>query len=324
MSVTTGTPTEPGLFSAEAALTQGVGARVKRVLGSIPTWGMWLVVFIWTLPTIALLISSFRPSEDLSSGWWKVFTDPNFTLSNYDEVLFTEAGGRQAMWSHLINSLAIVLPATIIPVAIAAFAAYAFAWMDFRGRNWIFITLIAMLALPNQMTFVPLLQLFNGGASWTIPFTHQPLRLFPEMGIGGTPAAVWLTHTAFGLPLAIYLLHNYISQLPRDIFEAARIDGADHVTIFWRLILPLSVPALAAFGIFQFLWTWNDFLVASVFVDQDQSPMTVALVNITGAQGQRAHLRFPAAFVTILVPMIVFFSLQKHFVRGLLAGSVKG
>jgi len=324
MSVTTGTPTEPGLFSAEAALTQGVGARVKRVLGSIPTWGMWLVVFIWTLPTIALLISSFRPSEDLDSGWWKVVTDPNFTLANYDEVLFTEAGGRQAMWSHLINSLAIVLPATIIPVAIAAFAAYAFAWMDFRGRNWIFITLIAMLALPNQMTFVPLLQLFNGGASWTIPFTHQPLRLFPEMGIGGTPAAVWLTHTAFGLPLAIYLLHNYISQLPRDIFEAARIDGADHVTIFWRLILPLSVPALAAFGIFQFLWTWNDFLVASVFVDQDQSPMTVALVNITGAQGQRAHLRFPAAFVTILVPMIVFFSLQKHFVRGLLAGSVKG
>ena len=324
MTAATDTREDPGLFSAEAALEQGVGARVKRVLTAVPTWVLWLVVIVWTIPTIGLLVSSFRPADQLNTGWWTVVTDPQFTLDNYDEVLFTEAGGRQSMWTHALNSLAIVLPATVIPIAIAAFAAYAFAWMDFRGRNWIFIALISMLALPNQMTFVPLLQLFNGGASWTIPGTDQTLRLFPELGIANTPAAVWLTHTAFGLPLAIYLLHNYISQLPKDIFEAARIDGADHVTIFWRLILPLSAPALAAFGIFQFLWTWNDFLVASVFIDQDQSPMTVALVNITGAQGQRAHLRFPAAFVTIIVPLIVFFALQKHFVRGLLAGSVKG
>ena len=168
------------------------------------------------------------------------------------------------------------------------------------------------------------LQLFNGGASWTIPFTDQTLRLIPEMGIGNTPAAVWLTHTAFGLPLAIFLLHNYISGLPRDIFEAARIDGADHFTIFWRLVLPLSAPALAAFAIFQFLWTWNDFLVASIFLDSKEAPMTVALVNIVGQQGQNAHLRFPAAFVIMIVPLIIFFSMQKHFVRGLLAGSVKG
>ncbi len=315
---------EPGLFSPEG-VERSVGGRVKGVLGAVPTWFLWGVVVVWTIPTIGLLVSSFRPVSEINqSGWWSVITDPQFTLENYDEILFQTSGGRESMWTHLLNTLAIVLPATVIPIAIASFSAYAFAWMDFRGRNWIFVTLIAMLALPNQMTFVPLLELFSGGAAWTIPFTDITLKLFPELGISNTPAAVWLTHTAFGLPLAIYLLHNYISQLPRDIFEAARIDGADHYTIFWRLVLPLSLPALAAFGIFQFLWTWNDFLVASVFLDGQQAPMTVALVNIVGEQGQDAHLRFPAGFVTIIVPLIVFFALQKHFVRGLLAGSVKG
>jgi alpha-glucoside transport system permease protein len=316
---------ESSLFNAEGAVHNGVGARVKSVIGAVPTWVLWTIVVLWSVPTFGLLVSSFRPVADINdSGWWEVFIDPSFTLENYNEVLFESGGGRLSMWTHFLNSIAIVLPATVIPLAIASFAAYAFAWMDFKSRNWIFIALISMLALPNQMTFVPLLQLFNGGASWTIPFTDQTLRLIPEMGIGNTPAAVWLTHTAFGLPLAIFLLHNYISGLPRDIFEAARIDGADHFTIFWRLVLPLSAPALAAFAIFQFLWTWNDFLVASIFLDSKEAPMTVALVNIVGQQGQNAHLRFPAAFVIMIVPLIIFFSMQKHFVRGLLAGSVKG
>lgn len=322
---------EPGVFSPEAAATQTVGERMKRLIGSIPTWFLWIIVIIWTIPTLGLLVSSFRPVEQiagpLSTGWWEAVLPQNwgdFTLENYDEILFQDSAGRESMWTYFLNSLAIVLPATIIPISIATFAAYGFAWMDFKGRNWLFVGLIAMMALPNQMTFIPLIQMFENGATWTIPFTDQTLKLFPDLDINGNVAAVWLTHTSFGLPLAIFLLHNYISQLPKDIFEAARIDGANHFTIFMKLVLPLSAPAIAAFGIFQFLWTWNDFLIASVFLDGDKVPMTVALVNIVGEQGQNAHLRFPAGFVTIIVPLIVFFSLQKHFVRGLLAGSVKG
>ncbi|MFN3216667.1 MAG: carbohydrate ABC transporter permease [Acidimicrobiales bacterium] len=322
---------EPGVFSPEAAATQTVGERMKRLIGSIPTWFLWLIVIIWTIPTLGLLVSSFRPVEQiagpLSTGWWEAVLPQNwgdFTLENYDEILFQDSAGRESMWTYFLNSLAIVLPATIIPISIATFAAYGFAWMDFKGRNWLFVGLIAMMALPNQMTFIPLIQMFENGATWTIPGTDQTLKLFPDLDINGTVAAVWLTHTSFGLPLAIFLLHNYISQLPKDIFEAARIDGANHFTIFMKLVLPLSAPAIAAFGIFQFLWTWNDFLIASVFLDGDKVPMTVALVNIVGEQGQNAHLRFPAGFVTIIVPLIVFFALQKHFVRGLLAGSVKG
>lgn len=322
---------EPGVFSPEAAATQTVGERMKRLIGSIPTWFLWLIVIIWTIPTLGLLVSSFRPVEQiagpLSTGWWEAVLPQNwgdFTLENYDEILFQDSAGRESMWTYFLNSLAIVLPATIIPISIATFAAYGFAWMDFKGRNWLFVGLIAMMALPNQMTFIPLIQMFENGATWTIPGTDQTLKLFPDLDINGNVAAVWLTHTSFGLPLAIFLLHNYISQLPKDIFEAARIDGANHFTIFMKLVLPLSAPAIAAFGIFQFLWTWNDFLIASVFLDGDKVPMTVALVNIVGEQGQNAHLRFPAGFVTIIVPLIVFFALQKHFVRGLLAGSVKG
>ncbi|MEM8904914.1 MAG: carbohydrate ABC transporter permease [Actinomycetota bacterium] len=315
---------ESGLFSAEAALEDSVGGRLRRILGAVPTWVLWIVVIVWTVPSIGLLVSSFRPVEEINeSGWWTIVTNPAFTIENYREILFDPPGGTDSMFVFMLNTIAIVLPATVVPIAVATFAAYAFSWMEFRGRNWLFVGLISMLALPNQMTFVPLLQLFQGGATWTLPFTEQTIRLFPELGIANTAAAVWLTHTAFGLPLAIYLLHNYISQLPRDIFEAARIDGADHYTIFTKLIIPLSMPAIAAFAIFQFLWTWNDFLVASVFLN-DNEPMTVALVNIVGERGQNAHLRFPSAFVTILIPLIVFLALQKHFVRGLLAGSVKG
>jgi alpha-glucoside transport system permease protein len=328
--MSTTTDHEPNVFSVEAAATMGVGDRLRRVFSSVPTGVLWLIVIVWTIPTIGLFVSSFRPLTDVANtGWWHALWPTNwgdFTLSSYDTVLFEDGSSRRSMWTHFLNSLAIVIPASIIPIAMAAFAAYAFAWMDFRGKNWLFVGIVSMMALPNQMAFVPLLKLYNNGASWTVPFTDFTMKIFPDLQLDDRlPAAtVWLTHTSFGLPLAIFLLHNYMSTLPRDMFEAARIDGADHFTIFWRLALPLARPALAAFGIFQFLWVWNDFLIASVFLSGEGEPMTVALVNLVGNEGRDFELRFAAAFVTIVVPLIVFFSMQKHFVRGLMAGSVKG
>lgn len=305
-------------------LAQPVGARVRKLFGNMPTWVLWLVVLVWSIPTLGLFISSFRNVEAInSSGWWTALNPTSwadFTLQNYRELLEGRAG-IQSIRDAFFNSIAIVVPATVLPIAIAAVAAYGFAWMNFRGRNWLFIAVVSMLALPNQMTFIPLLQLFNNGAHVSVG--GQTVTVFPSTGLADTAAAVWLTHIAFGLPLAVFLLHNYISQLPADIFEAARIDGADHFTIFWRLVLPLSRPALAAFAVFQLLWTWNDFLVASVFLTSNE-PLTVTLVNMVGQYGQDFELLFPAAFLIMVVPLVVFFALQRHFVRGLLAGSVKG
>ena len=326
-------PVSPASFDAEAAVRYTVGERLRGVLGAVPTVVLWLVVIVWTIPTLGLFVTSFRPVERIdgpaATGWWVALWPPNwseFTLASYDTALFDAGAGRQDMWTAFLNSVAIAVPATIIPITVAAFAAYAFAWMEFPGRNWLFVAIVSMMALPNQMAFVPLLRLFNSGASWTIPFTDVVLRVFPDLELDDRlPAAtVWLTHTAFGLPLAIFLLHNYMATLPRDIFESARIDGADHFTIFWRLVLPLARPALAAFGVFQFLWVWNDFLIASVFLSGEGEPMTVTLVNLVGERGSNFELRFAAAFITMFVPLVVFFSLQRHFVRGLLAGSVKG
>jgi alpha-glucoside transport system permease protein len=220
--------------------------------------------------------------------------------------------------------MAITLPATLIPLAFAAFAAYAFAWMEFPFRKGLFVFVVGLLVVPLQMSLVPLLQLSTGGAH--ISAFGETFTVFPDLDLAGKPAAVWLTHIAFGMPLAIFLLHNYISGLPADLMEAARIDGADHPTIFWRLVLPLSVPALAAFAIFQFLWVWNDYLVASTFLgtSPESSPMTVRLATLSGSRGQDWHLLTAAAFVSIALPVAVFFGLQRYFVRGLLAGSVKG
>jgi alpha-glucoside transport system permease protein len=288
---------------------------------------LWLLVALWSIPTLGVLVSSFRSQDAVrSSGWWEVVTDPQLTFQNYREV-FDSSGSDLNMGQHFLNSAIITIPATIIPVALAAFAAYAFAWMDFKGRHWLFIGVVALLAVPFQMSLVPLLQLFVGGAHLTV--FGDTFTFVPDLDLAGTTTAVWLTHIGFGLPLAIFLLHNYIASLPRDLFEAARIDGADHPTIFWRLVLPLSVPALAAFAIFQFLWVWNDFLVARTFLGSGgeglaNAPMTVRLATVSGSYGFDWHLMTAAAFVSIAVPLVVFFALQRYFVRGLLAGSVKG
>ncbi|MGQ0434964.1 MAG: carbohydrate ABC transporter permease [Microthrixaceae bacterium] len=302
-----------------------VGQRTHRVLSMVPTGVLWVIVVLWTIPSFGLLVTSLRPEADqISGGWWTIFSNPTFTLENYTDALFDPPGGSVPFSDAFVNSMAIAIPGTIIPIAIACAAAYAFAWMDFRGRHWLFIGVLAMMAVPLQMSLVPLQQLYSGGAHLTIG--GSTFILFPDLNLNNEPIAVWLAHTAFGLPLAIYLLHNYIAGLPRDVFEAARIDGANHFGIFWRIVLPLAKPAIAAFAIFQFLWVWNDYLIALVFLSQnkDASPLTIQLVNLVTSRGQGTELLPAAAFISMVVPLIIFFSLQRYFVRGLLAGSVKG
>jgi alpha-glucoside transport system permease protein len=288
---------------------------------------LWFIVMLWSIPTVGLLVNSFRTRDaQRESGWWTAFTSgtEGWTIDNYVDVLGAEATG--GLWNGLMNSFAIAIPATIIPIAIAAFAAYAFAWMEFRGREWLFIGTVALMAIPLQTALIPLLLVFSTGAEFTIPFAGETIRLLPDFDLAGTTTAVWLTHTGFGLPFAIFLLHNYISGLPRDVFESAFIDGANHFTIFWRLVVPLSVPVLAAFAIFQFLWTWNDYLIALTMIggNREALPATVVIASLAGEFGLREHLLSAGAFVQAFVPIIVFFSLQRFFVRGILAGSVKG
>jgi alpha-glucoside transport system permease protein len=302
-----------------------VGARTHRLLAAVPTAVLWALVVLWTLPTVGLLVNSFRPGVDqFRQGWWSSFTDPVFTIDNYQRALFDPPGGSLDFSDALLNSFAIAIPGTVVPIAIAAAAAYAFAWMDFKGRHWLFIAVLAMMAVPIQMALIPLQQFYSGGAHLTVAGTTYVV--FPDLDLNNKPIAVWLAHTAFGLPLAIYLLHNYIASLPKDVFEAARIDGATHFGIFWRIVLPLAKPAIAAFAIFQFLWVWNDYLVALIYLSQNKaaSPLTVQLVNLVTSRGQGTELLPAAAFISMVVPLIIFFSLQRYFVRGLLAGSVKG
>jgi len=269
----------------------------------------------WIVPTLGLLINSFRAGGAFNtSGWWTALAPPfNFTLDSYRAVL-----GASDLSPSFFNSFMITIPATLIPTAIAAFAAYAFAWMKFWGRNWIFLALVGLLAVPLQLTFIPLLTLavklgLNSGN--TLPG-----------GLNAGFLAVWIAHTGYGLPFAIYLLANFFRVLPTDLFESAEIDGAGPVTVFFRLVLPLSVPALASLVIFQFLWVWNDLLVALIYVGgtPEVAPLTVTLTNLVGSLGQHREYLTAAAFVSMVVPLIVFFTLQRYFVRGILAGSVKG
>ena len=278
------------------------------------------VVALWIIPALGVLITSFRP-EALSdrTGWWTALGHPfrggEWTLENYREALDT--GGFN---NAFLNSLAVAIPATVIPITIAAFAAYAFSWMEFRGRYVMFVAVVGLMVVPLQMALIPILRLYTEGAS------IGGTQIFPDPQLNGTFLGIWLAHTGFGLPLATYLLRNYIGSLPASIIESAKIDGADHFTIFWRLVVPLSVPALAAFAIFQFLWVWNDLLVAYVFLGgtSDTRVVTIALANLVGSRGENWHLLTSAAFISMALPLAVFFSLQRYFVRGLTAGSVKG
>ena len=278
--------------------------RVVRTLTKAPIHiALAIVALIWLLPTIGLLITSFRPaSEILSTGWWEVFAGRlNFTLDNYTEVL-----GSQGMFESFLNSVYIVVPSTILPVLIAALAAFGFAWVDFPLRDTIFLIVVGLLLVPLQMTLIPLVE------------------LFADMGIFGTFVGLWIAHTAFALPFGIFLLRNFFITLPRDLIEAARIDGATNWNIFRTVVIPLSVPALASFAIFQFLWTWNDLLMALVFAPRPGGlPMTTQVQSLLGTFATEWHLLAAASFLIMLVPLIVFFSLQRYFVQGLLAGSVK-
>ena len=311
-------------------MNETLGERLYRRLSNTPRWALWVLVGLWTLPSLSLFVNSFRPQQNQrTQGFWKVLSEPGqLTLENYDTVLFVDSGGGTNLSDSLVSSFAIAVPATIIPIAFAAFAAYGFAWIDFKGREWLFIGTVSLLAIPLQVALIPLLQTYVGGAHLTIPFSERTITVIPDLDLntrGGI--AVWLTHTGFAMPFAIFLLHNFISELPKEIMESARLDGASHFTIFWRLILPLSVPALAAFAIFQFLWTWNDFLIAITMLSGGNPvdlPTTVLIAQLAGDFGRNEHLLPAGAFVQAFVPLVVFFSLQRYFVRGLLAGSVKG
>jgi alpha-glucoside transport system permease protein len=369
------------------AARTGSTKREKLASDLVVNGALFLLVLLWTIPTIGLLVSSFRDQFDIATtGWWTILphrewvtveeiepprdvprdqpvevggvsatfdefragittadgrrlqwignrrlgnvqvqeqrwtTRTDFTLENYQNVLtgkryeVTQPDGSVAveqgrdMSGAFLNSLTVTIPATVIPILIAAFAAYGFAWMNFPGRRMLFIMVVALLVVPLQIALVPI------------------LNDYVRLDLNGTFLAIWLAHTGFGLPLATYLLYNYISGLPRDILESAFIDGASHFTIFMRLILPLSVPALASFAIFQFLWTWNDYLVALVFIGAkpDTQVVTMRLADIVGSRGNDWHLLTAGAFISMVLPLVVFFSLQRFFVRGLLAGSVKG
>ncbi|WP_433387198.1 carbohydrate ABC transporter permease [Micromonospora sp. KLBMP9576] len=322
--MTTATPTvAAGTQKTGGSGTSTAGRVRKRLNSRTATLVSIVIAVVWTIPTFGLFISSIRPENEIkSSGWWTFFTDPSFTLENYQEVLFGSSSSSGQLASYFINSLAITIPSVLFPIAFAALAAYALAWINFRGRDWLYIAIFALQIVPLQMALVPLLKFFSTGV------TIGGITVLPAWDLVDEQkfAQVWFAHTCFALPFAVYLLHNFISQLPGELMESARVDGASHPKIFRSIVLPLITPALAAIGIFQFLWVWNDLLVALIFAGggDETAPLTVRLAEMAGTRGNEWQRLTAGAFVSIVLPLIVFLSLQRYFVRGLLAGSVKG
>lgn len=308
----------PPDFAAAERGRRGPRERARDALAKLPLHLLLIgLMLIWSVPTVALLVSSFRdPTAISDSGWWTSLTPPwEFTWSNYREVLDQTGMGRA-----FINSLIITIPATLLVLLIASMAAYAFSWMEFPMRNALFLLMVALLVVPLQMTLIPVLRLYtNLEVNWEVPIIGG--RLFGTSSYAG----IWIAHTAYGLPFAIFLLRNFFGSLPKDLFESAYLDGASDTRVFFSIVLPLSVPALAALAIFQFLWVWNDLLIALVLLgDPELAPMTLRITNLVSSFGSSYQLLTAAAFVSMVVPLLIFFALQRYFVQGILAGAVKG
>ena len=287
------TPATPAPTTQAGRVHRTLTSRVASLLALV-------IALLWTVPTLGLFISSIRSERHIkTTGWWEWFARPEFTLDNYRGVL--SSSGDVNLSTFFINSLVITIPSVLFPIAFGALAAYALSWMEWRGRDWTFILIFALQIVPIQMALIPLLRLFSKGLDL------GGLTLFPALHLQGPQqfATVWIAHTAFGLPLCIFLFHNFMSELPRELIEAARVDGADHARIFRSVALPLIVPALASFGIFQFLWVWNDLLVALIFAGggPETAPLTVKLADMVGSKGEEWQLLTSGAFVAIGVPI---------------------
>ena len=290
-----------------------VGVKRTSSFGRVLRVVTAMFMLLWIVPSVGLLVTSFRTADDArQNGWWNAFRSTDLTFDNYRSVLGAGGLGRA-----VVNSLLIAIPSTLFPLTVALFAGYAFSWMHFRYRELIFTVTVALMVVPVQMALVPLLSAFSRGVSL------GDTTIFP--GLDQPLLRLWLVNTAYGLPLATYLMRNYISSLPGEVIAAARVDGASAVGIFWRIVIPLSKPAIASFAIFQFLFVYNDYLVAVTFVglDRDTAPVTVILADLVGSRGENAHLLTAGAWVSMIVPLGVFFAFQRQFVSGLTAGAVK-
>jgi len=299
--------TTPVALSAALETVNTTAAVTRRRLTK--PWASLAAIAIaslWTLPTFGLFVTSFRQQGDIqTSGWWTTLSNPTLTLDNYRNVFQSQTNGT-TLGEAFINSIVITVPSVLIPLSVALLAAYAFAWTHFKGRDYLFVIVFTLQIVPVQVTLIPL------------------LNMFVKLNLSGTFWPVWISHSIFSLPLAIFLLHNFMKELPRELQEAARVDGASHVQTLVKVFLPLMTPAIAAFAIFQFLWVWNDLLIALTFANTPATtPMTVALASLAGDRGTSWYLLSAAAFVSIIVPLLVFLSMQRFFVRGLVAGSVK-
>ncbi|MBZ6229984.1 carbohydrate ABC transporter permease [Streptomyces olivaceus] len=295
--------TAPPERESSPGARQSLGSRLAEAAsGGVVRVFLLVVGLFWLVPTIGLLLSSLRTPQDVAaSGWWEVFTKPSqLTFRSYGELL-----KNGDITSSLLNTVAITVPATVLVVVIGALAGYAFAWMDFPGRDWWFLAVVGLLVVPVQVALIPIAELFG------------------KIGLFGSVLGVILFHVGFGLPFAVFLLRNFFAEIPRELLEAARLDGAGELRLFARVVMPLGGPAIASLGIFQFLWVWNDMLVALIFSDSGSQPITVALQTQMRQFGNNIDVLAPGAFISMVIPLAVFFAFQRQFVSGVMAGAVK-